>query len=581
MAANISTETYSILHDSLGEDVRDSLCEACQKIAPELLPVVTAEDAGKVMGVNQYGQWAAARYIPYWRLQYITITTQPTKTSYFVGDQLDLTGVVVTAHYGSDFEPDKTEVVTSRCNFSPVDGSVLTYDTQSVHVEFSDGGVTATASIHLDVSLVLPVSIAVTTMPTKTQYDSGDQLDLTGIVVTATYNNGTTAVVTSSCTFNPDDGDMLTGNSKSVTVSYESLGQIVTTSFAISVTPALNYTRVITKPTKLAYAQGEILDLSGIVVRAYYDDGSSEIVTSDCVFSPADGTVLNTVGDQAVSVSFTDNGKTVTTSFNVQVAVLALTGISVTTMPARIGYIVGETLDFSGIIVSAIYNNGTTDSITSECTFSPAEGTTLSELGTKTVDIYYTEDGVTYTTSFSVDVSTFKVKFIRVFQPNKLTYFVGEYLDLTGIEVQAEYTDYTSTKVTSDCVFSPADGTFLQEPGKLPITATYTDPKTGEVFTESSTPVWVLILDWIMISSINAKRFYQVGEALDLSGLDVVGEYTTDPGSEGTVGIDVTERCVFTPPDGTILSEPGTQDINISITDTGVTKTTTFRVVVS
>ena len=38
MAANISTETYSILHDSRGEDVRDSLCEACEKIAAELLP---------------------------------------------------------------------------------------------------------------------------------------------------------------------------------------------------------------------------------------------------------------------------------------------------------------------------------------------------------------------------------------------------------------------------------------------------------------------------------------------------------------------------------------------------------------
>ena len=356
MAANISTETYSILHDSRGEDVRDSLCEACQKIAPELLPDVTAEDAGKVLGVHQYGQWVAARYVPYWRLQYITVTTQPTKTSYFVGEQIDLTGVVVTAHYGSDFEPDKTEVVTQDCILSPVDGTVLTYDTQSVSVEFSDGGVTATASIHLDVSLVLPVSLAVTTMPTKTQYNSGDELDLTGIVVTATYNNGTTAVVTSSCAFDPDDGDTLTGNNKSVTVSYESLGQVVTTSFAISVAPAVNYISVITRPSKTSYVLGDNLDLSGIGVKAYYEDGTARDVASDCVFSPADGTVLDTVGDQTVSVSYSDNGKRVATSFDVTVIVLELTEISVTTEPNNTEYVPGGILNLSGIVVTATYN---------------------------------------------------------------------------------------------------------------------------------------------------------------------------------------------------------------------------------
>ena len=574
MAVNISTETYSILHDSRGEDVRDSLCEACQKIAAELLPDVTAEDAGKVLGVNQYGEWVAARYIPYWRLQYITVTTQPTKTSYFVGEQLDLTGVVVTAHYGSDFEADKNEIVTSRCNFSPVDGTVLTYDTQSVSVEFSDGGVTATASIHLNVSLVLPASLAVTTMPTKTQYDSGDELDLTGIVVTATYNNGTTAVVTSSCTFNPDDGDVLTGSNESVTVSYESLGQIVTTSFAISVTPAVGYISVITRPAKTSYVLGDNLDLSGIVVKAHYEGGTAMDVTSDCVFSPADGSVLDTLGDQTVSVSFTDNGKTVTTSFDVSVIVLELTEISVTTMPIKTKYIQNESLDFNGIVVTAFYNNGTKANVAPDCTYEPTNGTILSELGVQTIDVSYAENGVTKTTSFSVNVAIFGIDEIRVTRFGDRAYRQGETLDISRITVKAFYSDGTEEIITNECTYTPTN---LQDAGIIPISVSYTYPATGEVFT-TSYEVWVGEFMNIQVNT-RAKTVYQQGEALDLTGIEVGAWYSHD-GGYSSFYRDVTEYCTFSPPDGTVLTTVGYPNVYISYTEYGKTSTIPMGIIV-
>ena len=575
MAANISTETYSILHDSRGEDVRDSLCEACEKIAPELLPDVTTEDAGKVLGINQYGQWVAARYVPYWRLQYITVTTQPTKTNYFVGEQLDLTGVVVTAHYGSDFEPDKTEVVTSRCNFSPVDGSVLTYDTQSVSVEFSDGGVTATTSIHLDVSLVLPVSLAVTTMPTQTQYDSGDELDLTGIVVTATYNNGTTAVVTSSCTFDPDDGDTLTGRNKSVTVSYESLGQVVTTSFAISVTPVVDYINVITRPSKTTYAQGDNLDLSGIVVKAYYDDGTARDVAPLCVFSPADGSTLDTMGTQNVSVSYTDKGKTVTTSFDVSVTVLELARITITTMPIKTKYTQNERLDLNGIVVMAIYNNGDTAIVTSNCLYVPANGETLSELGVQTISVSYTENSVTKTTFFSVEVSTFDIAEITVVSTGNTAYIKGDTLDLSQIYIAALYTDGTNEDITQRCTYSPM---VLQNVGDITISVAYTHPVTGEVFTTSFR---VSVMEFLNIQVANRpKTIYRHGEALDLTGIKIGALYSDDGGYSCIVRDVATENCTFSPPDGTVLTTVGYPDVYISYTEGGKTSTIPMQIVV-
>lgn len=53
-------------------------------------------------------------------------------------------------------------------------------------------------------------SLTVTTMPTKTSYTINDTLDLTGLVVTATFADGVTADVTSAITTSPADGDTLT-----------------------------------------------------------------------------------------------------------------------------------------------------------------------------------------------------------------------------------------------------------------------------------------------------------------------------------------------------------------------------------
>lgn len=64
-------------------------------------------------------------------------------------------------------------------------------------------------------------SIAVTTQPTKKNYTTCETLDLSGCVVTATYSDGSTENVTSSCTFNPANGAALTTSVTSVAVSYE------------------------------------------------------------------------------------------------------------------------------------------------------------------------------------------------------------------------------------------------------------------------------------------------------------------------------------------------------------------------
>jgi hypothetical protein len=52
-------------------------------------------------------------------------------------------------------------------------------------------------------------SISVSQMPETVSFVEGSELDLTGVEITGTFNDGTTADVTLLCTFNPADGDTL------------------------------------------------------------------------------------------------------------------------------------------------------------------------------------------------------------------------------------------------------------------------------------------------------------------------------------------------------------------------------------
>lgn len=77
-----------------------------------------------------------------------------------------------------------------------------------------------------------------------------------------------------------------------------------------------------------------------------------------------------------------------------------LTGISITTQPNITTYAVGSSFDSTGMVVTATYDTGATKEVTG-FTFSPQ---TFSSVGTKTVTISYTENGVTKTATISVTV---------------------------------------------------------------------------------------------------------------------------------------------------------------------------------
>lgn len=159
------------------------------------------------------------------------------------------------------------------------------------------------------------MKIEVTTKPTKTSYLAGDSFNSAGMVVTASYGTGQAVLATAEVSGYSVSPSVLTDGTTSVTITYSEGGETCTTTLAVTVTHKLSAITVTTNPTKTTYEYGDTLATAGMVVTASYSDSKTAAVTGySC--SP---TTFSTVGNQVVTVSYTENGVTKTATFNVTV----------------------------------------------------------------------------------------------------------------------------------------------------------------------------------------------------------------------------------------------------------------------
>ncbi|MCI5534265.1 MAG: bacterial Ig-like domain-containing protein [Firmicutes bacterium] len=161
---------------------------------------------------------------------------------------------------------------------------------------------------------------------------------------------------------------------------------------------------VTTPPTKTSYKAGEKINLAGMVVKANFSDGSSQDITSQCAFSPSAGT---TVYEDTTKINVTWIWDKINITYQTSQAITVtrvLSSIAITTQPTKRNYTKGETLNLSGMVVKATFNSGNSAVVTSYTT-SPANGSTLSTIGTITVTVSYAENGVTKNASTTVTVS--------------------------------------------------------------------------------------------------------------------------------------------------------------------------------
>lgn len=306
----------------------------------------------------------------------LEISTPPTKTSYIVGEDFDKTGMVVKAKYSDG----NSEIIT---DYTITDGTKLKLDQKSVTISYN--GKTVTQAITVKENSVK--SIVIKTAPTKTEYLAGEDFDTTGMVIEATYDDGTKKEVTD---YTIKDGKNLKNGQTSVTIE---LGEkTVTQAITVAVNP-VEKIEIKKAPNKVDYVVGQNFDTTGMVVEVTYKSGLVKQVED---YTVKDGESLKE-GQTTVTIEYEE--KTVTQA--ITVTVKTVTGISVKTMPTKTEYIQNkEELDLTGGVIEIVYNDDSKEEMLMTSKEITVSGFDNKEIGTKTITLTYKEK----TTQFKVEV---------------------------------------------------------------------------------------------------------------------------------------------------------------------------------
>ncbi len=240
-------------------------------------------------------------------LNSLTITSQPAKLTYNYGEAIDLTGLVVSGTY-SDGLTESIEAYEVT-GYNPEQ-----YGEQTVTVTYAGKSTSFIVTV-LD-SRVAVASISITNLP-KTVYQKGEAFDGTGMVVTATFTDGTSAPITG---YSISAMNSLKVGIQTLTVTYLDpvSEQTFSTTFNVTVGtggPTLSGIAVKTMPSKTTYNIGEIFNQSGLTLTATYSDGSTQTISSGFICNPME---LTTVGTQIITVTY--SGKTATFTVTVKEA---------------------------------------------------------------------------------------------------------------------------------------------------------------------------------------------------------------------------------------------------------------------
>lgn len=301
-------------------------------------------------------------------------------------------------------------------------------------------------------------SVTLLSGPAKTEYNIGEELDLTGTKLKVEMVSGETSeVVISNDMVSGYDAD--TAGEQIITVKYQD--KEFTFKVIVSENEILDTVKNISlksAPDKTLYSVGEELDLAGAKINVEMTSG--KVIEIDVTSDMVSGYDAQTVGEQTITLSYED----VDIVFNVVVSD-TIKNITLRTLPKKLQYNYGDELDISGAEIEMEMASGEKNTV--DVTENMISGYDKKTVGEQTVTVKY--EGVVMT--FKVTVSDYVTDMTLISVSEKVKYNYGEKLILDGAVIELEMASgaIDEKKVTSDMV----SGYNANIIGEQTITVTY------------------------------------------------------------------------------------------------------------
>lgn len=267
---------------------------------------------------------------------------------------------------------------------------------------------------------------------------------------------------------------------------------------------------LISAPHKTSYFTGEPLDLTGLALRGYFEDGQWESIDQELI----EVTGYNSekpVSDQVVTVKV--DGHFVT--FKVEIKEVQLESIRILSNPMKTEYVVGQSLELEGLSVSGFYSNGEERQLKIDIGNISGFSSKLPQVKqVVTVTVEGRSD------DFMVNIVERALISVKLASPpDTLQYIVGQNLRLEGISITGTYNDGQEEDLSlSELQVSGFDSSLPVERQVIAVTI---QGKTVTFLVE----IIEKVLDSVLLRALPKKLVYEVGESLELSGIELTGVY--------------------------------------------------------